>query len=263
VTTAYGTQKAESSYEPTPVAVVTGGAQGIGRAIVSACLDSGYAVVVLDPDREALDELRLCVDTEALVGVVGDCADEASVGDLIRIASERFGSVSLAVHNAGISVNQPLESLSYEQWRRVIDVNLSGAFLLARAAVGMLRQSRGSIVNIASTRALMSEADTEAYSASKGGIVALTHSLAVSLGPEIRVNCVSPGWIETGPLQKQACRTLPAHSEADRLQHPVGRVGTPGDIARAVLFLSDPANGFITGQNVVVDGGMTRRMIYV
>ena len=244
-------------------AVVTGGAQGIGRAIVCALLNDGYSVALIDFDEEAVAELVSQTTSPRLMAIVGDCADETAVAELIAGAAHRFGGISVAVHNAGIAANGPLESLSLESWRRVIEVNLTGAFLVARAAAPWLRRNRGSIVNIASTRALMSEAGTEAYSASKGGIVALTHALAVSLGPDIRVNCISPGWIETGAHQKRSAVRRVHHRDADRAQHPVGRVGTPEDIARAVLFLADVANGFITGQNLVIDGGMTRKMIYV
>jgi NAD(P)-dependent dehydrogenase (short-subunit alcohol dehydrogenase family) len=126
---------------------------------------------------------------------------------------------------------------------------------LAKAGEAALRKAHGSIVTIASTRALMSEPGTEAYSASKGGLVALTHALAISLGPDVRVNCVSPGWIQTAnydELRRQ-----------DHAQHPLGRVGKPEDIAQMVAFLlDDQCSGFITGANFIVDGGMTRKMIY-
>jgi NAD(P)-dependent dehydrogenase (short-subunit alcohol dehydrogenase family) len=125
-----------------------------------------------------------------------------------------------------------------------------------------LKKNKGSIVNIASTRALQSEANTEAYSASKGGIVALTHALSVSLGPEVRVNCVSPGWIETRDWKKQSKREEVRHTRTDELQHPAGRVGRPDDIASLVDYLCSGEAGFITGANFVVDGGMTRKMIY-
>jgi NAD(P)-dependent dehydrogenase (short-subunit alcohol dehydrogenase family) len=125
-----------------------------------------------------------------------------------------------------------------------------------------LRERRGSIVNISSTRALQSEPNCEAYAAAKGGILALTHALAISLGPEIRVNAICPGWIETGDMQKASTRRAVQHSDADREQHPVGRVGVPGDIAATVAFLASPEAGFITGQHIAVDGGMTRKMIY-
>jgi NAD(P)-dependent dehydrogenase (short-subunit alcohol dehydrogenase family) len=137
----------------------------------------------------------------------------------------------------------------------VLDVNLTAAFLFARAAEKALRRGNGAMVLIASTRALMSEPNTEAYSASKGGLFALTHALAMSLAPDVRVNCVSPGWIRTkdyGALRKK-----------DHMQHPAGRVGRPEDIAETVAFLLDSGrSGFITAANFVVDGGMTRKMIY-
>jgi NAD(P)-dependent dehydrogenase (short-subunit alcohol dehydrogenase family) len=134
----------------------------------------------------------------------------------------------------------------------LIGVNLSGAFLAAKYCAPHLRRARGAIVNIASTRALQSEPDTEAYAASKGGLVALTHALAISLGPEVRVNCVSPGWIAKGKLRRK-----------DHAQHPVGRAGRPEDVAALVDFLLSDESGFVTGQNFVIDGGMTRKMIYL
>lgn len=133
---------------------------------------------------------------------------------------------------------------------------------MTRACVPMLRKTGGSIILVASTRALQAEADTETYSAAKGALLGLTHALAVSLGPAIRVNAVLPGWIETGPWQKESERRPARHSAADKAQHPVGRVGEPGDIAAAIAFLASEKAGFITGQHFVVDGGMTAKMIY-
>jgi NAD(P)-dependent dehydrogenase (short-subunit alcohol dehydrogenase family) len=175
----------------------------------------------------------------------------------------RFGGVDLLVNNAATCVRAPLAEMSLEQWNRVLAVNLTGMFLCAKHAAPSLRERRGNIVNIASTRALMSEPNFEAYAASKGGVVAFTHALALSLGAEVRVNCISPGWIEVGDWQSSRRRRTPEHSEADRRQHPVGRVGTPDDIAALVAFLASPDAGFITGQNIVVDGGVSKRMIYV
>jgi NAD(P)-dependent dehydrogenase (short-subunit alcohol dehydrogenase family) len=167
------------------------------------------------------------------------------------------------VNNAAIFANRPLASLSLKEWNRVIGVNLTGAFLCAKHAAPHLKRTEGSIINIASTRALMSEPDTEAYSASKGGIVALSHSLALSLGPHIRVNCISPGWIDVSGWKKKHIMKKGRLSAEEHSQHPCGRVGKPEDISSLILYLASPAAGFITGANFVVDGGMTRKMVYV
>src|SRR5262249_42334341 len=155
------------------------------------------------------------------------------------------------------SRNGPFLELKARDFDRVIAVNLRSAFLCSQAfARHMAKRRSGAIVNIASTRAFMSEPGTEAYTASKGGVVALTHGMAISLGPMgIRVNSVSPGWIETRDWQLSRRARRPVHSKADRLQHPVGRVGRPEDIAQACFYLVEQA-GFMTGQNVTIDGGM-------
>ncbi|MBI3987338.1 MAG: SDR family oxidoreductase, partial [Lentisphaerae bacterium] len=167
------------------------------------------------------------------------------------------------VNNAGIMASKPLAQLSLREWNRVLAVNLTGAFLMSKYAAPHLRKQGGVIVNIASTRALMSEANTEAYSASKGGLVALTHALAVSLGPAIRVNCIAPGWIDVSGWKKKKNRRPETLREADHRQHPAGRVGTPDDIAALILYLAAPQASFITGACFTVDGGMTRKMMYV
>jgi NAD(P)-dependent dehydrogenase (short-subunit alcohol dehydrogenase family) len=174
-----------------------------------------------------------------------------------------FGRLDVLVNNAAINIIKPVTELSLDEWNDVIGTNLMGAFLCAKHAAPLLKASRGVIINIASTRAFKSEPNTEAYSASKGGIVVLTHALAISLGLEVRVNCISPGWIEVSDWKKKSVAKPPNHSEADKKQHPAGRVGIPNDIANLVRFLVNPENSFITGANFFVDGGLTRKMIYV
>jgi NAD(P)-dependent dehydrogenase (short-subunit alcohol dehydrogenase family) len=237
-----------------PVALVTGAANGIGRAIARHLLAEGFELGVIDlPDsgfRRTYSPHRRHV-----VVVEGDVREQQTAARAVAALLDRFGRLDAVVSNAGIMVRKPIRRLTLVGWNRVIDTNLTATFLLARAAENPLRKAKGAIVAIASTRALMSEPDTESYAASKGGLLALTHALAMSFGPDIRVNCVSPGWIET--------KNYGALRAKDHSQHPVGRVGKPTDIAEIVAWLIDEKrSGFVTGANFVVDGGMTRKMIY-
>jgi NAD(P)-dependent dehydrogenase (short-subunit alcohol dehydrogenase family) len=245
------------------VAVVTGGAQGIGKAMVRQFLRDGYGVVIADADEEAGRE------TAAEYAALGPLrfirTDVASEPDVERLAADTlaaFSGVTVLVNNAAIACNRPIGEVSLADWNRVLGVNLTGPWLCAKHFAPALRLARGTIINIASTRAMMSEPNTEAYSASKGGIVALTHALAASLAPDIRVNCISPGWIETESWRKSSARTTPTLTTADHQQHWVGRVGHPDDIAQLAAHLASDKGGFITGSNFVVDGGMTRKMLY-
>ncbi len=243
------------------VAVVTGGGQGIGRAIAEAFVREGSAVVIAEIDeqagRTAQRELRR---RGRAVFVPCDVADDASVRGCVRAAVAEFGRLDFVINNAGIGIGKPVEKLTPAEWHRVLGTNLTSIYLFARHGARHLRRARGAIVNIASTRAFMSEPNTEAYSASKGGVVSLTHALAISLGPKVRVNCISPGWIDV-----TGWKVHPRASDVrkvDREFHPAGRVGRPEDIAAMAVFLCSPQAEFITGTNVTIDGGVTRKMIY-
>ncbi|MEK8130616.1 glucose 1-dehydrogenase [Paenibacillus filicis] len=248
------------------VAAVTGGAQGIGKAVSLAYAEAGYEICIADTDREAGSELMQELGQRGAKGffLPVDVSDEQQVERWFKLIRTDLGRLDVLINNAGIARNAPMLELPLASFDEVIGVNLRGAFVCSQQAARLMKaRGAGAIVHIASTRGLMSEAHTEAYAASKGGLLALTHAMAVSLGPlGIRVNAVSPGWIETGDWQKSSARTQPVHTERDRLQHPAGRVGTPQDIAAACLYLTGEQSGFITGQNLIIDGGMTIKMIY-
>ena len=220
-------------------AIVTGGAGLIGAELCTALQMADYEVASFDL-KEAPAGIR---------SVVCDVSDEAAVAS--AFAELGWDSLDLLVNNSGIADPHrgPIADLSLEDWRNVTDSHLTAAFLMTRACVPPMGEG-ASIVNMLSTRAFMSEKNSEAYAASKGGLFGLTHALAVSLGPKIRVNGIAPGWI----TKDEDLRA------EDHEQHPVGRVGRPSDVAKAVLYLAEA--GFMTGQVLTLDGGMTRKMIY-
>ncbi|MCC6487685.1 MAG: SDR family oxidoreductase [Candidatus Hydrogenedentes bacterium] len=245
--------------------IVTGGAQGIGMAVSQAFAREGAFVVIADIDSEAGQEWEWALTGEDLKAwfVRADVSDEEHVKRLIQKVVDKRGGIHALINNAGITWQGTLAERETSQWEHVLAVNLRGPYLCSKYAVPHM-PSGAAIVNVASTRAFMSEPNTEPYSASKGGLAALTHSLAVTLGEKgIRANCVSPGWIDVSNWKKGAVRKQVKLSKRDHAQHPVGRVGKPEDIAQACLFLADSdKSGFITGQNLIVDGGMTVKMIY-
>lgn len=247
------------------VAIVTGAGQGIGKAIAQAFSHHAVHVIIAEKDEEAGHEAARWISDKGgqATFIPCDVADEASVQDMITQVAEQQGRIDFLVNNAGVSRFKPMHELSVAEFDEILAINLRSVFVCSKYAAPHLRQSgKGAIINIASTRALMSEADSEAYAASKGGILGLTHALAVSLGPEVRVNAISPGWIEVRDWKKASERQTVQHRDVDKEQHPAGRVGTPEDIGRTAVFLCSGEATFITGQNIVIDGGMTVKMIY-
>jgi NAD(P)-dependent dehydrogenase (short-subunit alcohol dehydrogenase family) len=240
------------------VVIVTGSGQGIGRCIALTYASEGAKVVVADKNSDAGSETERQIVSSGGIAFFKqtDVSHPGDIEELIAKTREMFGTIDILINNAGISAWRSPYDITVEEWDEIINTNLRGAFLFSREAARIMRKNGGgSIVNIASTRAIMSEPASEAYAASKGGIVSLTHSLAASFSPDhIRVNCISPGWIETGDYSLLR--------ETDHNQHLSGRVGRPEDIARACLYLTADGNDFVNGINLIIDGGMTRKMIY-
>ncbi|WP_127495409.1 SDR family NAD(P)-dependent oxidoreductase [Paenibacillus glycanilyticus] len=240
------------------VAVITGAGKGIGAALAVAYAAAGARVAAVDRDAELVKQTvdRIVEAGGHAIGFTVDISRPEEIEAAFAAIDEQYGRIDVLINNAGLGKWKSPFDLSLDEWDYVLNTNLRGTFLCAKEAGKRMRVSGGgSIVNLASTRALMSEPNSEAYAASKGGIVALTHALAVSLGPDhVQVNAISPGWIENGDYE--------ALRGKDHTQHPAGRVGRPDDIVRACFYLTDPENDFVTGINLVVDGGMTRKMIY-
>lgn len=240
------------------VVIVTGAGNGIGSVIATHYARKGASVALWDRDPKGLRIVQEALEKEGFLSssLVIDLTSPDEIVTGIEQVKTSFGRIDVLINNAGLGRTQSPYDLAVDDWDYVLNTNLRGSFLCAREAARVMRtQGRGAIVNIASTRALMSEPNTEAYAASKGGILALTHALAISLGPDhINVNAISPGWIETGDYSQLKA--------SDHAQHPAGRVGKPDDIARACLYLTNPENDFITGAILIIDGGMTRKMIY-
>ena len=243
--------------EPAKVAVVTGAAQGIGRRVAETLAARGFDLVLADlhPAGATADAVR-AHGREAL-DLPGDVSDDDHVASLAQQIVERFGRVDVLVNNAGVSFIAPAEETEASDWRRVLEINLTGPFLTCRAlGAVMLEAGRGSIVNIASIAGLRAVADRAAYNASKHGLVGLTRTLAAEWGGRgVRVNAVCPGWVKT---EMDAADQAAAHYSDDDIvdQVPMARFAAPGDIAAAVAFLADDeASGFVNGAALAVDGG--------
>ncbi len=219
------------------VAVITGGANGIGQCIAEEFRKNGAETVIID--KEPGDHF------------VGDISDKTVLEKFAAMIAEKYGRVDFLVNNA-LPIMRGIDECTYEEFSYALAVGVTAPFYLSKLLLPYFEMG-GSIINISSSRDRMSQPQTESYTAAKGGIAALTHALSVSLAGKIRVNSISPGWIETKG------RT---YSSADAYQQPAGRVGTPQDIADMVMFLCSDKAGFITGENICIDGGMTKQMIY-
>ncbi len=219
------------------VAVVTGGAQGIGRCIAEMFAAAGAAVCVFDLKQNPY--------------FVGNLASEEDLQAFCRRVTAEYGRVDYLINNAA-PLFKGLPDCSWEEFNNALQVGVAAPYMLTKLLLPHFAPG-AAIVNISSSRDRMSMPGTECYSAAKGGIAALTHALAISLAGRVRVNSVSPGWIETRGIE---------YSGPDAAQHPTGRVGKPEDIAHMVLYLCSARAGFITGENICIDGGMTRQMVY-
>lgn len=237
---------------------VTGGAEGIGKTIVQAFCNAGYRVAFCDKNETSGQQLAKETGT---VFYQVDVSNQESLERCMQRIFLVWGDIDIIVNNAGISKFSPITETSIDDFDNILSVNLRPAFITSRL-LAIHRKSQpsrnpfGRIINICSTRYLMSEPGSEGYAASKGGIYSLTHALALSLSEwHITVNSIAPGWIQNHDYEQ--LRT------EDHTQHPSGRVGKPEDIARMCLFLSQEENDFINGENITIDGGMTKKMIYV
>ena len=219
------------------VVVVTGGVKGIGKCICEEFEKAGAKVCIID----ILDNPYF----------VGDIASEENLRNFVNKVIREHGKVDILVNNA-LPFMKGIDSCTFEEFNHALKVGVTAPFYLTKLFLPYFAEG-ASIVNMSSSRDRMSQPFTESYTAAKGGIAALTHALAVSLAGKVRVNSISPGWIDTDYEE---------YDGADAAQHPVGRVGNPMDIANMVLFLCSDKAGFITGENICIDGGMTKQMIY-
>ena len=219
------------------IAVVTGGASGIGKVIAQQFQAAGARVCIIDVLPNDY--------------FVGDLADQAVLEAFARKVIDQYGRVDYLIHNAK-PLTRGIQDCSYAEFNYALRVGITAPFYLTKLFTPYFSPD-GAVVNISSSRDRMSQPQTESYTAAKGGIHALTHALAVSLAGKVRVNSISPGWIDTEGAH---------YTGPDAIQQPAGRVGTPMDIANMVLYLCSDKAGFITGENICIDGGMTRQMIY-
>lgn len=239
------------------IVIVTGGANGIGRVISEKFAKEKAIVFIADIDKKNGEKIQNNIHAKGFSAIFVECdvSSELDITRLVKTIVYKKEKIDIIINNAGISSKDVTEKRSMSIWNKVLAVNLTAQYMLVKYALPYMNKG-SSIINLSSTRAIMSEPNSEPYASSKAGILGLTHSLASSLSnKKIRVNAISPGWINVSGYKE---------TKKDRDQHFVKRVGNADDIAEACLFLADNRkSGFITGQNIVIDGGMTKKMIYL
>jgi len=237
--------------------LVTGGSRGIGRATVEAFREAGARVAVNGRTAESTAEGIVAMGDDGLIAAPGDIGTVAGCEAAVGAALDAFGGLDVLVNSAGVAKARSVETCDEAFWDEVIDINLKGTFFCIRAAAAALRESRGSIVNVASTSGLTGDANLSTYCASKGGVVLLTKALSAEFAPEVRINCVCPGWVDTDMAKVYINRSddpAAARAEIDA-ESPMGRIARPDEIAASILYLTSDAAGIVTGVVLPIDGG--------
>ena len=237
--------------------LVTGGSRGIGRATVEAFREAGARVAVNGRTAESTTEGIVALGDDGLIAAPGDIGTVAGCEAAVGAALDAFGGLDVLVNSAGVAKARSVETCDEAFWDEVIDINLKGTFFCIRAATAALRESRGSIVNVASTSGLSGDANLSTYCASKGGVVLLTKALSAEFAPEVRINCVCPGWVDTDMAKVYINRSddpAAARAEIDA-ESPMGRIARPDEVAASILYLASKAAGIVTGVVLPIDGG--------
>jgi NAD(P)-dependent dehydrogenase (short-subunit alcohol dehydrogenase family) len=239
--------------------LVTGGTRGIGRATVELFHSAGATVAINGRTEEAVDAVITDLDGSRLIAAVGDLALPGIAARVTAAAAEVMGGLDILINNAGIFRQGKLESFDEDEWDRMLAVNLKAAFFTTQAALPYLRGARGAIVNVASESGLIGNYDSAAYCASKAGLINLTRALALELAPEVRVNCVCPGAVDTDMITVDAQRSgdSAAYLEGLRTYYPLRRMARPAEIAEAIAYLASPSAAYVTGSALSIDGGST------
>ncbi len=238
--------------------LVTGGSRGIGRATVEAFREAGARVAVNGRTAESTAEGIAAMGDDDLIAAPGDIGTVAGCEAVVGAALDAFGGLDVLVNSAGVAKARPIETCDEALWNQVIDINLKGTFFCIREAATALRESRGSIVNVASNSGLAGNKNLSIYCASKGGVVLLTKALSAEFAPEVRINCVCPGWVDTDMARRDYINSSddPAAALASvEADSPMARMAKPEEVAASILYLASDAAGVVTGVALAIDGG--------